>query len=301
MKILITGANGFVGTWFAREASKYGHEIIAVIKDKQENISSIRSLQNLHIVYCDMANFRELPSIINQEVDCFYHLAWKGTSGLMRTDYEVQLQNVKYAIDSIYTAKELHCKKILFAGTISERIAENMLEMNTSAENLIYGVAKSAAHRMIKVICSKAEIDYVWMQFANIYGPLNNTGNIIGYTLERLLNGNVAEFGPANTPYDFIYIKDLVKAMRLMGENVTKEHYYYLGSGDVRTLSEYLFDVGTICCKKEMVKIGIRPDDGLRYQKSWFDNSKLKKEFGFVPDYTFQEGIRDIINQIKNK
>ena len=45
------------------------------------------------------------------------------------------------------------------------------------------------------------------MQFSNIYGPDNKTGNLVSYTIDELRNGNEALFGPALQPYDFIFFR----------------------------------------------------------------------------------------------
>ena len=49
------------------------------------------------------------------------------------------------------------------------------------------------------------------MQFSNIYGVGNKTGNLVSYTLGELMAGKEATFGPALQPYDFIYVDDLIE------------------------------------------------------------------------------------------
>ena len=43
---------------------------------------------------------------------------------------------------------------------------------------------------------------------------------------------------------------------------------------------------------KKDVAIGLRPDDGVRYQKEWFDNKRLTEELGFSFKYSFEQGIK---------
>ena len=74
------------------------------------------------------------------------------------------------------------------------------------------------------------------MQFSNIYGPRNNTGNLISYTLDQLLSGKEATFGPAQQPYDFIYSDDLIEAAFRLGTMKTERNAYFIGSGSPRLL-----------------------------------------------------------------
>ena len=55
------------------------------------------------------------------------------------------------------------------------------------------------------------------MQFSNIYGVGNKTGNLVSYTLGELMAGKEAAFGPALQPYDFIYVDDLIEAVYRLG------------------------------------------------------------------------------------
>jgi nucleoside-diphosphate-sugar epimerase len=58
------------------------------------------------------------------------------------------------------------------------------------------------------------------MQFSNIYGIGNNTGNLVSYTLGELILNKEANFGPALQPYDFIYVDDLIEAVYRLGKTL---------------------------------------------------------------------------------
>ena len=53
-KVIITGANGFVGSNVCKELDSRGVKIFAVIKDENENIDNIKELKNVEIVYCEL-------------------------------------------------------------------------------------------------------------------------------------------------------------------------------------------------------------------------------------------------------
>lgn len=299
-KAIVTGANGFVGYWLIQELCKNGVQVTAIIKDTNENISMLSEFDDVDIVYCELAELDTLKEKITaRDFDVFYHLAWISAGGAGRADYAVQLQNVKYACDAVGVAKALGCKKILFAGTVTEKIAENILNLSGKAVNNIYGICKHVTHCLVDVESQRQGIDYVWMQFSNLYGPYSINGNIVGYTIKELLQGNEAKFGPANQVYDLLYIEDLVYAAYLLGRNDTKHHTYYIGSGQTRKLSDYLIEIGDVCNKPELIKIGARPDDGTRYEKSWFDITPLEEDTGYAPKVSFKEGLVETINWMK--
>lgn len=300
MKVIVTGANGFVGYWLIRELQKNGIHVTAIIKDENENISMLNEFENLSIIYCDLSNLSFLTDKVEgKDYDAFYHLAWVSAGGAGRADYAIQLNNVKYACDAVAVASSLGCKKILFAGTVTEKIAENILNLSAKAQNNIYGICKHLTHCLVDIECKKQNIEYVWMQFSNLYGPYSINGNIVGYTIKELLTGNEALFGPAQQIYDLLYIEDLVYAAYLLGEKETRKNSYYLGSGQPRILADFLNEIGDICGMPEKVKIGARPDDGTRYEEEWFDITSLVEDTGFSPRVTYREGILQTINWMK--
>ena len=299
-KVIVTGANGFVGYWLIRELQRNGVHVTAIIKDENENISMFKEFNDVKVVYCDLSQLNTLTEkITDTDYDAFYHLAWISAGGAGRADYAIQLNNVKYACDAVGIAAKLGCKKILFAGTVTEKIAENILNLSGKAVNNIYGICKHMTHCLVDVECQKLGIDYVWMQFSNLYGPYSINGNIVGYTIKELLQNHEASFGPAQQIYDLLYIEDLVYAVYLLGEKQTKQHAYYLGSGQLRILADYLTEIGEICGKPELIKIGARPDDGTRYEESWFDITPLKEDTGYSPRVSYKDGIQQTIDWMK--
>jgi len=159
----------------------------------------------------------------------------------------------------------------------------------------MYAAGKNAAHLMLETWCKCHDQPFVWMQFANIYGPQNHTGNLVSYTLAQLRKDEDAEYGPALQPYDFIYIDDLLEAIYRMGDAKLTRSNYFIGSGDPRRLRDYLLTIGQLCGKEHLIKIGRRPDDGVMYDVEMFDISPLVADIGEYVRVPFEEGVRRTI------
>ena len=75
-KAIVTGANGFIGSWLIKELVKNDVEVIAVVRNEKSNIESIANIEGLRIVYCDLNEIQTLPEkIADRDIDVFYHLA----------------------------------------------------------------------------------------------------------------------------------------------------------------------------------------------------------------------------------
>ncbi|MGL5693802.1 MAG: NAD-dependent epimerase/dehydratase family protein [Peptostreptococcaceae bacterium] len=299
-KAIITGANGFVGGWLCKKLLENNIKVYAIVKNKKSNINTIPVSDNMKIIYCDLNNINDIKNKIQDlNIDAFYHLAWSGSSGKGRSDYNLQLSNVKYSCDCAVLAKEMNCKKFLCAGTITEEVAKNILDIDAKSENMIYGLAKHTTHCMLDILCKNIKLDYVWMKFSNIYGPYNNSKNIVSYTLDELKKGNVPTFSKAEQPYDLMYIKDLVNAIYLLGEKNTSYNSYFLGSGNPTILKNYLLKIKEEYSDSCDIGLGIRPEDGIEYKKEWFDIKKLQQDTGYSSYFTFDDGIKETIKWIK--
>ena len=154
---------------------------------------------------------------------------------------------------------------------------------------------------MMETYCKNIGLPFVWLQFSNIYGVGNKTGNLVSYTLGELMAGKEAAFGPAQQPYDFIYVDDLLEAVYRLGASNTKLSFYYIGSGSPRILKEYLLRIGELAGMKDKVGIGIRPDDGIKYDFSMFDTTPLREAIGDYVSTPFEEGIKKTINWLKEQ
>lgn len=300
-KAVVTGANGFVGTWLVKELASHGVKVYAVIKDENEDISAIKDIDGIEIVYCSLDAIDGLADRISEkDFDCFYHLAWVGSGGLLRADYKVQLDNAKYSCEAAYAAKEIGCRRFLCAGTVTENIVDSTLDAEMVSQNMMYGISKKTTHLMLNVYCNMIGLPFIWMQFSNIYGPYNLSGNLISYTMNELVAGRRPSFSKGTQPYDFIYIKDLVRAAFMLGFGELREKVYFIGSGSSRKLCEYLNSIPQILGEGYEVGVGERPDDGVIYHKEWFDISKLNRDTGFKAEYSFEQGIRNTFEWIKN-
>lgn len=299
-KAIVTGANGFIGSWLCKELTANNVQVTAIVRNEKSNIINIKDLPNIKIIYCELEKIGDIIDKLNNEKhDVFFHLAWIGAGGKTRTNYSIQLMNVKYACDCAKIAKILGCKKFLAAGTITEEIAEKIVDIDIKAENIIYGICKNATHYMLDVICKNLNMDYVWMRFANIYGEYSMNGNIVEYTIVEFIRGNIPSFSKAEQFYDLLYVEDLVKAIYLIAQAKNSKSFYYIGSGNAKPLKEYLYEIKKIYDKGCDIKLGERPDDGLFYHKEWFNTDNITKDIGFKCKNSFEEGIRNTIKWIE--
>ncbi len=298
--VIVTGANGFIGSSLVNILIKNGVQVVAIdISFAMPRISDCDQVLKLESGLDDVNRIQKL--IPNGEYDAMYHLAWAGVNGQSKADPTVQLNNIQLGINCAQLCKAIGVKKLLCAGTVAEQAVHSLPDLSKTSGGMMYGVAKHCAHLMLESYCKNIGLPFVWMQFSNIYGVGNRTGNLVSYTLGELLKGSGATFGPAVQPYDFIYVDDLLEAVYRLGSAETYLSSYYIGSGSPRILKEYLLEIGELVGMKDKVGIGIRPDDGIKYNFTMFDTTPIRDAIGNYVSTSFEEGIKKTINWLKEQ
>ena len=296
---IVTGANGFIGRWLVKELSENNYYVYAVVREKY---SYICKNENVNIIQCPMDKIFSLrEKIAEKPIDDFFHLAWEGSGGPGRSNYALQLKNVKESCDAAELAQELQVKHFFCAGTLSEHIVEDLLEENNISANMVYALCKKTTRYLLDIFFRTHKVKFTWLQFSNVYGPYNQSGNLLSYALDTMMKDEVPEFSSGEQPYDFIYIKDLVKAVRLLSDIDCDKKYYFIGSGAKLKLKEYLQQLPLIFGNNSQLGLGKRKEDGVKYEESWFDSSDLIKEVGYIAEYSFEEGIKETIDWLRNK
>ena len=295
-KVIVRGANGFIGSSLIKKLVANNVEVVAVditfAGDRLPATDLITKVES----GVDATLAEKIPA---GEYDAFYHLAWRGVNGAEKADPTVQLDNIQMAVDCANVCKQIGVKKLLCAGTVAENVTFSLPNLEKTSGGMMYGVAKHACRLILEDYCKNIGLQFVWMQFSNIYGVGNKTGNLVSYTLGELLAGKEATFGPALQPYDFIYVDDLIDAVYRLGANETKKAFYYIGSGSPRILKDYLLRIGELAGCADKVGIGIRPDDGIKYSMDMFCNNDLVESVGEYVSTSFDDGILRTIDWLK--
>lgn len=300
-KVIVTGANGFLGTALCRELSNQGTSVIAVVRNEEENISNIENLKGLRVVYSDLSEFKKLhKKISDRDVDVLYHLAWVGSAGSLRGNSEVQFNNIRYTCDTVEACSKMNCKRFVFASSIMEYEIEALMATDaTPGINTLYSSAKVSADYMARTIAGSLEVDYIRAVISNIYGPGELSPRLVNTSIRKLLKGEHCAFSAGEQTYDFIYIDDAAKTFVAIGEKGVTNRTYYIGSQNPKPLKDFLCELRDQVDPNIEIGLGEIPFNGVSLTYDEFNVYAVKEDTGFVPRVSFAEGIKSTIKWIK--
>ena len=301
-RAVITGGTGFIGLWLVKELLMHDIEVIVLARDP--DTTKFDSLEGTHLLRIIQYHSIEYEKLKNaaEPVDVFYHLAWAGVSSSQKNDGQLQLENVRFSMEMMEYAKEIGAKRFLGMGTVAEyAFSENTVEANGSRQtpNDMYGAAKTSAHYMLEAYARILKLSFNWIVLPSTFGEGRRDDNIITYTVTMLLKGQRPQYGMLTQMWDFLYVGEVVRALRLIGERGCAGKTYGIGSGVYRQLKDYIIKIRDIINPALELGIGEIPSLTDKAFSSCVNIYELAKDTGFEPQITFEEGIRRTISYYK--
>ena len=278
---------------------KQGIEVCAIT---HKNTNNLQKHPSLKIISCNLSDIYTLiDKIEEKKYDTFYHFAWEGSAGPQRSDYVLQLQNVKHSLDAMEVAKKLGCERFIVSGSIIEHetIAAVYEPDNSPGPAYIYGAGKTALHLMAAPLATKLGIQLIWAEITNAYGVGEISPRLVNSTLRKCIAGEPPEFTSGTQNYDFIYIDDLASAFYLLGMNGKPNRSYLLGSTHAKPLKEHLLEMQSSVAQNLEFKFGDVPFTGVNLPLEKFDMKMMKEDTGFKPQTSFAEGCKKTMEWLR--
>ncbi len=292
---VVTGAGGFIGSALVQVLLEKGVEVYAVIRRNSSGKHSFPHHPSLHIIACNMDEYASLPGLIQEDsIDVFYHLAWEGSAGPLRADTGIQLDNVTYTVEAVKAAHSMRCTRFCGAGSIMEKEADLFIPQPgvQPGKAYIYSTAKLTAHYMAKITAAALGIPFVWGIISNAFGAGEISPRFVNSTIRKFLHEDAADFTEGRQFYDFVYVTDMARAFYHLGEAGRAFTGYYIGSGHPRPLREYIEIMRDCIAPQAKLRFGAVPFNGICMPRENFDASALMADTGFLPQVSFEEGIR---------
>lgn len=296
--VIITGGTGFIGGWLAEEVLKNNISVTLLVRNPNKVLPSLKN--NVTIIPYDSNNIMQL-SIPQKEYTTFYHLAWEGVAPEKKDDIALQLENIDISIKAMQFAKKIGCKKFIGAGTVAEYVfCEDILDVNEKqTPNDMYGAVKVAIHYMLDVLSKKIELPFIWVVLPSTFGERRTDNNIITYTIKSLLNKERPVYGKLEQMWDFLYVSDVARALRLIGEKGIVGKTYGIGSGIYKHLYDYITKIRDIIDPSLPLGIGEDISYNTKTFSSCVNTYDLIKDTSFSPEVDFETGIRKTILYFK--
>ena len=310
--IVVTGAAGFIGSYFVSYLNRKERENIIVVDDfsypeKNKNLNGKKIVGQI-----ERTEFIEWFKENAEKVTFMYHLGARTNTAEFDTELLNEL-NVEYS-QSIWEICTEHKIGLIYASSaatygLGEHGYKDSQEVIDKLEPLNpYGRSKN---EFDKWAFAQSETPPFWagLKFFNVYGPneyhKGRMASVIFHAHKQIEeSGGMKLFQSHNPDYkdgeqkrDFVYVKDLAQVMLWLREAMPENGLYNMGSGKARTFLDLVNATFKAMGKEPKVSFIPTPED-IRDKYQYFteaDMSKLK-EAGYTDDFTsLEEGVKDYV------
>jgi len=314
MRILVTGAAGFIGTKVAEFLLADGHEVIGVdnlndaydIRLKKWHLGRLEGKEGFtfqKIDICDRQNLHELFDNSSVQFDAIINLAARaGVRQSVENPWIYYETNVTGTLNLLELCKEYRVKKFVLASTSSLYGAHNSVPFREDADTnrplSPYAASKKGAEALCYTYHYLYGIDVTVLRYFTVYGPAGRPDMSLFRFVQWISEGRpVTVFGDGQQSRDFTYVEDIargtVAAVKPVGFDVIN-----LGSDQPVILMEAIRLIERLV--DSTAKIDFKPLHPADVLATWADISKAEKLLGWRPKTKFEDGVRRLVAWYKD-
>ncbi len=295
MKILLFGADGFVGRAIY-SSLQTKHQVIAVTRDKNKVAKS-------YGFYADLLK----PLTIQKAIETVRPEVIINAAGIV-SNTEESNQNPIFTSNILNAAlsSELSYKKIIILGSAAEYgvvdaddspVREDAVLNATSS----YGLSKVKETTTALEFRKKYKLPIIIARIFNPFGQGMHQRLLVPQIIsqiEEIKKGTrkSIEISRLDTKRDYINIKDVADAIKTIVEHDAKEVVYNIGSGKStsnKELIEYMLQNSELTSKPPIIETMSEPEALVASQA---DITRLKTEFGWVPKYSVEQTVKELMH-----
>ena len=332
MKILVTGAAGFIGYHLVKTLIEDNHEVIGldnindyystnlkfdrlkelgINKDSAKDFLSFNSsnlFQNFKFIRMNIEDRVNLPRLFEDEkFDLVCNLA-------AQAGVRYSIENPESYIDSnivgflniLECCRSHNIKKLVYASSSSvygnnEKTSFEEID-NTDKPVSLYAASKKSNELMAHTYSHLFKLNTIGLRFFTVYGSWGRPDMAYYLFADAITNDKAIKvFNDGDLSRDFTHVDDIVIGVKsvLLTDSSTKNLYelYNIGNNRPVVLTKFIETIEKYLGKKAIKKMFPMQDGDVK--KTWASISKITKDYNFQNNFSLDEGIKEFINWFK--
>lgn len=299
--VVVTGADGFIGSHLVKSFADRGVTVYAIIMENSPIRSRIEGIDNVVILEGNLENWEMFCEGLPTAPMAFFHLAWAGVSPEARNSVEIQMCNLNLCLNAARLAHKIGAQRFILPGSTSEYTdcGHPINEMSRPSPQNAYGAVKVSSRYLCQALCEELGLAYIYVVITGIYSEDRMDNNIIYYAISSFLEGKRPSFTKLEQMWDYVHIDDVLRALNLIAQKGQANRFYVIGHGDNWPLSNYIYQIRDAIDPNLPMGIGEIPYKNNKMPSSCVDLTALQEDTGFEPQIPFEEGILKVIAKVK--
>ena len=306
MKLLVTGGAGFIGSHFIRHMLREHSDIEIVNLDKLTYAGDLLRLAEVandpryQFIEGDIADAPAVEALFREGFDAVVNFAAESHVDRSILDARPFLEtNVLGTQVLLEACRRRHAKRFVQVGTdevYGSVVTGHCSEESPLIPNSPYAASKAAADLLCRAYGKTYAVPAIITRSSNNYGPWQFPEKLIPLFITNALEGRpLPLYGDGLHVRDWIHVEDHCTALDLVLRRGSPGEIYNIGAGNewpnVEIARRIVRDVGV--GESLVVHVEDRPGHDRRYA---LDATKIRRELGWVPRWTFEDGLRKTIH-----
>ena len=316
MRVLVTGAAGFIGSHLVDRLLAEGEEVLAVDNLSSGRLSNLADARRsttgkLTFQRVDVTSNALGELVKRQKPEVVFHLAAQVDVRKSVADpiHDATI-NVLGTLNVLQSASEVGARKVVFTSSggciygepAPERlpVTEDQVYWPEALPESPYGVSKKIAIDYLRYFKAVQDLDYTALALSNVYGPRQEPasevgleGQVVAIFSRKMLAGRPCTiYGDGTQTRDFVYVDDVVSAFVAARDKGSGE-LVNVGSGVELSVNELYARLAQLTGSRfEPVYAAARPGE---LQRIAVDASKAGRELGWAPQVGLDDGLKQTV------
>lgn len=296
-KVVVTGANGFIGRYCLPLLVQNGYEVHA--------ISTTRQMESPGIIWhqINLFDFSVVQNLFAQlKPQYVLHLAWYTEHGkFWRSTHNLKWVQASLELAQIFAQQG--GKKFVAAGTCAEYewSGDACQEDKTPLiPSTLYGCAKNSLRAIFENFFAQEKIEFCWGRIFYPYGPGEKGDRLIPALIRAFLSGQPAKCTAGDQLRDFLFIEDVAGIFVALLESKCTGAIN-IGSGEVIAVKDVCRIIAESLNASHLLQLGAIPNPSHDTIKLVADVKKLKQELQWSPQISLEAGLKHTIAWWQNE
>lgn len=302
-KVLITGANGFLGSHIVERMVKQNADLSIIVRESSDLWRIEGFIKDLNIFSGDLRDSSRLNEFIRKtKPEIIFHMAAYGVDSKQKDIFDAVNINLIGTINMLSAIGKIGCKRFINIGTSMQYgNKEGMIDENMSySPNNIYGSTKAAATIIAHQLAGDMNIKIATIIPFGVFGEKEGSHKFFPHVILSILKNKEVLLTSCEQYRDYCYVENIIDGFLMAAESQhVKNDIYNIGNGITKPLKHYVDLIKKEIGGDAKIIYGI-----LEHRKNDLWNplpnvDKIINNIGWQPEIPIEEGIKKTVDWYK--